>query len=514
MDYEEFCYKKKNLYELKNEIGFGSSAVVYYAKKKNIEEFVAIKIIDLRQFKEEEYSEIQKEIKIMTGCLHPNILSVQDSFIEDNEAWIVTSYFKYGSCLDVLKHSFSKGFDNKNIIAAIMKQALEGLCHLHSKGHIHRDIKAGNILIDENGISCLADFGVSSWIDNQETDRRKSRKTFVGSPCWMAPEVMEMTRGYDSKVDIWSFGITLLELAHGKPPFSNLPPMKVVHVVLSNPSDLVHTEITEKLGKEFISLVDLCLQRDPEKRPTAEFLLKHPFFVNYSQNPSSILKEALSNILPIHKREVKGNPFIETTPKSSATIEPKVIRQGRFVVSNSDEMDILKDEIIEDKTKNSLDQNICWSKTEEKKKGRFYVVENVGDSIEQNVESPLEDKRRSRFEFIEEDTEGDVVSYKNEMSDKNSEIKILSNKTESLFEKNSQLKITRKNLLSKKHIYFNKKKQNKNNIFSNVEEEEWVSTQERKIQNLFLLNELQKNNILELKQILSKKKKEFKKKNF
>lgn len=140
-----------------------------------------------------------------------------------------------GSCLDMLKSTFPNGMDEITI-ASILYQALNGLDYLHKAGHIHRDVKAGNLLVDSDGLVKLADFGVSACLfdDGGRSGLRSTmRKTFVGTPCWMAPEVIESasasasSRGYNSKADIWSFGITALELAYGSAPFAHYPPMKV-----------------------------------------------------------------------------------------------------------------------------------------------------------------------------------------------------------------------------------------------------------------------------------------------
>ncbi|KAK4395474.1 Serine/threonine-protein kinase fray2 [Sesamum angolense] len=191
-------------------------------------------------------------------------------------------YMAGGSCLHILKAAYPDGLEEV-VIATVLREVLKGLDYLHQHGHIHRDVKAGNILIDTRGAIKLGDFGVSAYLFDSG-DRQRMRNTFVGTPCWMAPEVMEQMYGYDFKADIWSFGITALELAHGHAPFSKYPPMKVLLMTLQNAPPGLDYERDKKFSKSFKQMIASCLVKDPLKRPSARKLLKHSFFKQARSN--------------------------------------------------------------------------------------------------------------------------------------------------------------------------------------------------------------------------------------
>ncbi|KAI0518758.1 hypothetical protein KFK09_006194 [Dendrobium nobile] len=262
-------------YELYEMVGQGASAVVQRALCVPLNEIVAIKILDFERHGSD-LSNISREAQTMILIDHPNVLNAHCSFVKDHTLWVVMPYMAGGSCLHIMKSAFPDGFE-ESIIATILKEALKGLDYLHHHGHIHRDVKAGNILVDAKGGIKLGDFGVSACLFDSG-DRQRSRNTFVGTPCWMAPEVMEQLHGYDFKADIWSFGITALELAHGHAPFSKYPPMKVLLMTLQNAPPGLDYESDKKFSRNFKHMIASCLVKDPSKRPTAHKLLKHTFF--------------------------------------------------------------------------------------------------------------------------------------------------------------------------------------------------------------------------------------------
>ncbi|PON92813.1 Serine/threonine protein kinase [Trema orientale] len=296
---------KPSDYKLLEEVGYGASATVYRAIYLPLNEVVAIKCLDLDRCNSN-LDDIRREAQTMSLIEHPNVVRAYCSFVVERNLWVVMPFMAEGSCLHLMKIAYPDGFEEA-AIGSILKETLKALDYLHRQGHIHRDVKAGNILLDTNGIVKLADFGVSACMFDTG-DRQRSRNTFVGTPCWMAPEVLQPGSGYNSKADIWSFGITALELAHGHAPFSKYPPMKVLLMTIQNAPPGLDYDRDKKFSKRisscdqsFKEMVAMCLVKDQTKRPTADKLLKHSFF-KHAKPPDLSVKKLFADLPPLWNR--------------------------------------------------------------------------------------------------------------------------------------------------------------------------------------------------------------------
>ncbi|CAI0408865.1 unnamed protein product [Linum tenue] len=287
-----------NDYKLLEEVGYGASATVFRAIYLPTNEVIAVKCLDLDRCNSN-LDDIRREAQTMSLIDHPNVIKAFCSFVVDRNLWVIMPFMAEGSCLHLMKIAYPDGFEEA-AIGSILKETLKALEYLHRQGHIHRDVKAGNILLDTNGVVKLADFGVSACMFDTG-DRQRARNTFVGTPCWMAPEVLQPGSGYNSKADIWSFGITALELAHGHAPFSKYPPMKVLLMTIQNAPPGLDYDRDKKFSKSFKEMVAMCLVKDQTKRPTAEKLMKHSFF-KHAKPPELSVKKLFADLPPLWNR--------------------------------------------------------------------------------------------------------------------------------------------------------------------------------------------------------------------
>uniref|UniRef100_U5EYJ4 Mitogen-activated protein kinase kinase kinase kinase n=1 Tax=Corethrella appendiculata TaxID=1370023 RepID=U5EYJ4_9DIPT len=267
------CISRRNPedeYQLINKIGSGTYGDVYKAKKLQSNELAAIKVIKLEPG--DDIQIIQQEIVMMRDCRHPNIISYYGSYLRLDKLWICMEYCGGGSLQDIYQVT---GPLNEHQIAYMCRETLMGLSYLHSMGKIHRDIKGANILLTERGDVKLADFGVSAQI----TATINKRRSFIGTPYWMAPEVAAVERkgGYNQLCDIWACGITAIELAELQPPMFDLHPMRALFLMSKSGFKPPTLKEKERWSANFHSFVKVALTKNPKKRPTAERLLQHAF---------------------------------------------------------------------------------------------------------------------------------------------------------------------------------------------------------------------------------------------
>ncbi|XP_074410196.1 serine/threonine-protein kinase TAO3 isoform X1 [Zonotrichia albicollis] len=289
-----------------HEIGHGSFGAVYFATNSHTNEVVAVKKMSYSgKQTNEKWQDIIKEVKFLQQLKHPNTIEYKGCYLKEHTAWLVMEYC-LGSASDLLE--VHKKPLQEVEIAAITHGALQGLAYLHSHCRIHRDIKAGNILLTEPGQVKLADFGSASIVS--------PANSFVGTPYWMAPEViLAMDEGqYDGKVDVWSLGITCIELAERKPPLFNMNAMSALYHIAQNDSPrLQSNEWTDS----FRGFVDYCLQKIPQERPSSTDLLRHDF-VRRERPPRVLLdliqrtKDAVRELDNLQYRKMKKILFQET----------------------------------------------------------------------------------------------------------------------------------------------------------------------------------------------------------
>ncbi|XP_068438648.1 serine/threonine-protein kinase TAO2 isoform X4 [Clinocottus analis] len=263
------------------EIGHGSFGAVYFAHDIRTNEVVAIKKMSYSgKQSNEKWQDIIKEVKFLQKLRHPNTVEYHGCYLREHTAWLVMEYC-LGSASDLLE--VHKKPLQEVEIAAITHGALQGLVYLHSHNMIHRDVKAGNILLTEPGTVKLGDFGSASI--------SAPANSFVGTPYWMAPEViLAMDEGqYDGKVDVWSLGITCIELAERKPPLFNMNAMSALYHIAQNESPVLQSNHWSDYFRNF---VDSCLQKLVQDRPTSDVLLKHHFLCR--ERPMTAVMDLIS----------------------------------------------------------------------------------------------------------------------------------------------------------------------------------------------------------------------------
>ncbi|TPX40874.1 hypothetical protein SeMB42_g05842 [Synchytrium endobioticum] len=298
------------LYQVDAQIGRGAYGEVFRGIDKATGTPIAIKILDFEAETSDDIEDIRKEIQILATLDTPYVTKYYGSYVKGSQLWIVMELCAGGSCLDLLK----SGVFEETHIAIILRELLMALHHVHSTGKIHRDIKAANVLFSDLGDVKLADFGVSAQITSTMT----RKNTFVGTPYWMAPEVI-IRSAYNEKADIWSLGITAIEMAKGRPPNSSHPPMKVLFIIAQKDPPVLNGHFSP----EFHDFVARCLAKRPSLRPHAADLLQHPFIQRAGDKAQ--LKQLIQERIAINKRQQNGNASPQAPPSFAPAAEVDIV---------------------------------------------------------------------------------------------------------------------------------------------------------------------------------------------
>lgn len=304
----------------------------------------AVKIIKLEPG--DDFSIIQQEIRMMKDCRHPNIVAFFGSYLRRDKLWICMEFCGGGSLQDIyhctgplsmlecfyilfriINRVFFKGEDQ---IAYVIRETLKGVHYLHSLGKIHRDVKGANILLTEEGDVKLADFGVSAQI----TATISKRKSFIGTPYWMAPEVAAVERkgGYNHQCDIWAIGITAIELAELQPPMFDLHPMRALFLMSKSNFKPPTLKDKARWSPEFHQFVKMALTKNPKKRPSAERLILHRFLFPRPELTRELMTELLERVNNPQNYHANGDDEEdETFEEASQYLPPQRISSKRSV---------------------------------------------------------------------------------------------------------------------------------------------------------------------------------------
>uniref|UniRef100_A0A914UPL0 non-specific serine/threonine protein kinase n=1 Tax=Plectus sambesii TaxID=2011161 RepID=A0A914UPL0_9BILA len=256
-------------------IGEGSTGVVMTAVQQSTGHRVAVKRMDLRKQQRREL--LFNEVVIMRDYHHPNIVDMYNSYLVDDELWVIMEYLEGGALTDIVTQTRM----DEVAIATVCQQCLRALSYLHAQGVIHRDIKSDSILLAKSGLIKLSDFGFCAQL-SQEVPKRKS---LVGTPYWMCPEVISRLP-YGTEADIWSLGIMVIEMVEGEPPFFNEPPLQAMRRIRDMPPPTLSDP--SKVSPELLKFLNRMLVREASLRATAADLLTDPF-LNKAQHPSVVI---------------------------------------------------------------------------------------------------------------------------------------------------------------------------------------------------------------------------------
>ncbi|KAL6439741.1 hypothetical protein ACFW04_004058 [Cataglyphis niger] len=386
-------------YELIQRIGSGTYGDVYKAKRLSMNDLAAIKVIKLEPG--DDFAIIQQEILMMKDCRHPNIIAYYGSYLRRDKLWICMEYCGGGSLQDIYHIT---GPLSEIQIAYMCRETLTGLAYLHSMGKMHRDIKGANILLTEAGDVKLADFGVSAQI----TATINKRKSFIGTPYWMAPEVAAVERkgGYNQLCDIWACGITAIELAELQPPMFDLHPMRALFLMSKSGFKPPTLKDRDKWSPTFHNFVKVALTKNPKKRPTAEKLLQHAFFQGEMHKRLALeLLQKVSNpshmFADLEADEDGAVPNVPQRIASRHTARPRP-KSPISQLDSDDQINIDGGILHRDSISPSVDSNPAWDIMDIM--NNVKAVHNCDVHPDCGIGSAFEDgKEKSLLQYIDEE---------------------------------------------------------------------------------------------------------------
>ena len=427
----------EDLFTLLYPIGKGAFGSVYKAIHNSTNNVYAIKIIDYSKNNNREnnniinynYQSIQQETSIMKLVYDSNyVVKYYGSYFsrKSNTLWLILEYCASGSVIDLML-SMNRTFSEIEV-ATIMEMVLKGLVDIHKKNLIHRDIKGANILLCEDGTAKIADFGVGVHLINE-----KSRNSKKGSPYWMSPQVA-LNNDYDEKTDIWSFGITCIEMINGEPPYCELKPRCVMEKIAKSPPVVEDLIDFEYHTDEFIDFAKKCLEINPVKRPTAKELLKHIFIVNFSKGKKYVIdlvKKHLKDV-EIYRMKTLNNNYNNNNKKEQENEEEEdeeeevsnlfdnKSEEKLFVVQSDNSDFILNDNDTLKKSRTI--QIFCNSKNDKKRKDEDKKEEKEN---EKEINTISEDKK-----IIDDKTNNIIINSCDDNNNNNDNISNINNRND------------------------------------------------------------------------------------
>ena len=428
LDIVEKSEDPDKLFTILQKVGQGNYGSVYKIQNNNTGQILAAKICKIESNNTDSF---YKEINMLKQCDSPYILKYYSSYIKNNTIWIVLEFCDGGSILDIMR--ITNKFYTEKEIASIIKMVLKGLQFLHAQRKIHRDIKAGNILLTDEGVAKLGDFGVSA----QLTNSISKKVSKIGTPYWMSPEVISQ-KSYDSKCDIWSLGITCIEMAEGEPPYSEVRTFLVMKKILNNPpKGLTNPSLW---SNDFNDFVQKCLIFNRAQRPTATQLLNHSFIQNNNQGKGIIIQRLIKAMPLINKVREEMNQEEKRRNNGIDSDDSDEEDDNNKVLDNDDNGEQEKDSLEYSQNESNINlfndnkNNILYNDYNNNKKSKKQNLPTPSEIISKLGKNKNYDMINDNA-YNDDDKTGTMIYKESNKKDKNNEEN--ENNTSMIIKKNS-----------------------------------------------------------------------------